>query len=781
MPAARSRSPARACAWTAPRQLDMLALDDSQTRLQLDQGRIDIKTFTSTPSSPTRSSRRAARSRCSSRATITSRRARPRIRRGSACAPGAAQIQSLNGQVLAVRAGEVGEISGDGSAPQLRTIKTAPPPHAGLLGRARPPGRLRQPPQYLSAGVTGYEDLNAYGSWSNDPEYGQRLDAARRCRAGWAPYSTGHWTYVQPWGWTWVDEQPWGFAPYHYGRWANRNNRWVWVPPQRERAPVYAPALVAFVGGIELARRRSASQSRAPVGWFPLGPREAYVPSYTTNRDYYRRLNRSGPRRRQQVLEDRWQRAAAARGVSWPARTALMNQRFATVVPADGLRHARSRCSARPCRCRRSTIAAAPVAPVAAPPAPTASVAQQRRPRHRPRRKRADDAAAEAPHDPHAAAPAPAADPKAEARCQGEGRSRAEGARQSCRSPGRPSPTCRPWPSPTDDGRSPPRPARRSRRHASRQGCSTATSRDRPRRTLAPRQGAAPPPLQRRPSTPAAAPPAPASRRQAAGRSDRQRRRPQPQRQARCRQAGDAARRAQPSADAAANRAEPPTPQPPKPRGQPPQPRATPRRSRRSRRRRADSAAAAGDAAAAAADRPKPRRAAAARPQRRRPRLQPPPQAAAAARQAGAARSSSRTAAPPAPGRRAHRRRRSSRPPRRRNAAAAAAPQQPPHRRTQRQQPLRRRSPGARPGAAAAGASAAGRRNSRPTAAGATARSRGAPIRSRAATARPQPIRRPREPTISSSGLQNLVAQRAFSSRHRRSRFSIRMSMTLSS
>ena len=44
-----------------------------------------------------------------------------------------------------------------------------------------------------------------------------------------------------------IDEQPWGFAPYHYGRWAHAGNRWVWVPPQRDVRPVYAPALVAFV------------------------------------------------------------------------------------------------------------------------------------------------------------------------------------------------------------------------------------------------------------------------------------------------------------------------------------------------------------------------------------------------------------------------------------------------------------------------------------------------------------------------------------------------------
>ena len=102
----------------------------------------------------------------------------------------------------------------------------------------------------------------SYGTWINDGGYGE-VWVPRSVPSGWAPYRTGHWSYVQPWGWTWIDEQPWGFAPYHYGRWANRNNRWVWVPPQREARPVYAPALVAFVGGIELAATLSAARARA--------------------------------------------------------------------------------------------------------------------------------------------------------------------------------------------------------------------------------------------------------------------------------------------------------------------------------------------------------------------------------------------------------------------------------------------------------------------------------------------------------------------------------------
>ena len=351
-------------------QLDMLALDDTQTRLQLAQGRIDVKSFAMDANQPYEI--------VTPRGTVKLlQQGDYYVEAGSTEDPtrlgvrsGAAQIQALNGQVLAVRANEVAEVTGDGTSLQLRTIKTAPPaPPAYWAGRDRQV--VYDAPQYLSAGVTGYEDLNGYGDWINDGGYG-RVWVPRAVPSGWAPYRTGHWAYVQPWGWTWIDEQPWGFAPYHYGRWANRNNRWVWVPPQRDIRPVYAPALVAFVGGTELAVTLG-NQSAAPVGWFPLGPREVYVPPYTTNRDYYQRLNRSA-RVEDRILEDRWQRAQRREAFAANREQAMMNQRFATVVPTSAFVQSqpvmRSALQVRP-----QAIAAAPVAPVAAPPAPTASVA----------------------------------------------------------------------------------------------------------------------------------------------------------------------------------------------------------------------------------------------------------------------------------------------------------------------------------------------------------------------------------------------------------------------
>jgi hypothetical protein len=313
-------------------QLDMLAVDDSQTRLQLDEGRLDIKTFDFDGQQPYQIA--------TPRGTVSLlQQGDYYVEAGSTqdatrlgVRAGAAQIQSLNGQVVAVRPGEVAEISGDAATPQLRTLSTAPPaPPAYWQQRDRQISY--NPPQYVPVDMTGYEDLNAYGSWTTDPTYGQ-VWTPGSVPAGWEPYRTGRWDYVQPWGWTWVDEQPWGFAPYHYGRWAHANNRWMWVPPEHGSHSVYAPALVAFMGGAALASALRSPTS-APIGWFPLGPREAYVPPYSKDLNYYHRINQPA-RVEQRALDERWQqteRREAADPQHTP--TGLMNQRFATVVPTS--------------------------------------------------------------------------------------------------------------------------------------------------------------------------------------------------------------------------------------------------------------------------------------------------------------------------------------------------------------------------------------------------------------------------------------------------------------
>jgi hypothetical protein len=147
--------------------------------------------------------------------------------------------------------------------------------------------------RYVSSDVVGYEDLDANGTWRTDPNYGNVWMPAR-VAAGWTPYRDGHWAWVDPWGWTWVDDAPWGYAVSHYGRWANIGGSWGWVPgPPRERA-VYAPALVAFVGGGNLQVSLAIGGGiAAVVGWFPLAPHEVYRPPYAVSSGYFNNINRS--------------------------------------------------------------------------------------------------------------------------------------------------------------------------------------------------------------------------------------------------------------------------------------------------------------------------------------------------------------------------------------------------------------------------------------------------------------------------------------------------------
>ena len=153
--------------------------------------------------------------------------------------------------------------------------------------------------RYVSPDVIGYQDLDEYGGWRPVPEYGE-VWFPHTTIVGWAPYRYGHWAYVAPWGYTWIDDSPWGFAPFHYGRWINYNGVWGWVPcpPPAPGVvyvrPVYAPALVAWVGGPHFAVGIGVGGgfgAGVNVGWFPLGPREVYVPSYHVSRTYINNVN----------------------------------------------------------------------------------------------------------------------------------------------------------------------------------------------------------------------------------------------------------------------------------------------------------------------------------------------------------------------------------------------------------------------------------------------------------------------------------------------------------
>lgn len=129
--------------------------------------------------------------------------------------------------------------------------------------------------RYVPAGTYGVDDLDHYGQWRVVDEYGP-VWVPTGVSAGWAPYTTGAWMLDPFYGWTWVDTAPWGWAPYHYGRWVYVNNIWAWTPGPAMARPVYAPALVVFVGGPGVGV--GVAVTSPLVGWVALGWGEPCVP-----------------------------------------------------------------------------------------------------------------------------------------------------------------------------------------------------------------------------------------------------------------------------------------------------------------------------------------------------------------------------------------------------------------------------------------------------------------------------------------------------------------------
>jgi hypothetical protein len=124
--------------------------------------------------------------------------------------------------------------------------------------------------------IPGIDELDRHGRWERHPEFGL-VWFPIGVSVGWRPFHDGRWAWVRPWGWTWVDAQPWGFTPSHYGRWVDWHGRWVWWPGRARTRAVFSPAVVAWVGGPHVSVSVSIGQAPPPA-WVPLAPYQTYVP-----------------------------------------------------------------------------------------------------------------------------------------------------------------------------------------------------------------------------------------------------------------------------------------------------------------------------------------------------------------------------------------------------------------------------------------------------------------------------------------------------------------------
>jgi hypothetical protein len=222
---------------------------------------------------------------------------------------------------------------------------------------------------YTPAEMTGASLLDEHGAWRVDPRLGP-VWFPRGVAADWAPYRQGRWAWTEPWGWAWIDDAPWGFAPFHYGRWTFLAGRWGWLPGNAQTRPVYAPALVGFYGtppgGWGLA---AGVPVGAVVGWYPLGPGEFYRPPGNPSAAHLQALNLPHAQAQVQAQTPGPSDAATGSATSTPGNYRYAQTSFAaTVVPRavfeGGQPAAPARLNVAP-----STLAGAPALGSAAVPA----------------------------------------------------------------------------------------------------------------------------------------------------------------------------------------------------------------------------------------------------------------------------------------------------------------------------------------------------------------------------------------------------------------------------
>jgi hypothetical protein len=191
---------------------------------------------------------------------------------------------AAGGQTYPLHAGERADVTGTDNNVQFSTAAAPAPDDLDRWAQDRD---LKEDnsasAKYVSRDMVGYSDLDDYGTWSEQPDYGP-VWRPNTVEPDWAPYSYGYWNYVGPWGWTWVGYEPWGFAPFHYGRWNWFGSYWGWCPGPIYGRPFYGPAFVGFLGGFGFGLGFGHA-------WFPLGWGEPFHPWYHAGGAYWRNVN----------------------------------------------------------------------------------------------------------------------------------------------------------------------------------------------------------------------------------------------------------------------------------------------------------------------------------------------------------------------------------------------------------------------------------------------------------------------------------------------------------
>ena len=145
----------------------------------------------------------------------------------------------------------------------LAEKESTSPPRKPAATAEKPENKPARPPRTATTGDRDYqmfyEGLNPHGRWMETREYGFVWQPFAVRDLNWRPYALGRWADSDQ-GWTWMSDEPFGWATYHYGRWALlQNHGWIWVP-----GDTWAPSWVAWRSNDDV------------VGWTPLPPETVY-------------------------------------------------------------------------------------------------------------------------------------------------------------------------------------------------------------------------------------------------------------------------------------------------------------------------------------------------------------------------------------------------------------------------------------------------------------------------------------------------------------------------
>lgn len=194
---------------------------------------------------------------------------------------GAAEIASVNG-LETLSSGKTMIVREGAEGPEFRLSRAEPKDDWDRWAESRD-NRLNKSEsyRYVSRDIYGAEVLDDYGDWRYVSGYGYSW-FPRSPAAGWAPYRSGRWTWLDYYGWSWVGSEPWGWAPYHWGRWYHHASYgWGWYPGSLYRRHFWRPALVTFFGYDGFSGfNPGLGFGYGGIGWCPLGPGEIYTPWY---------------------------------------------------------------------------------------------------------------------------------------------------------------------------------------------------------------------------------------------------------------------------------------------------------------------------------------------------------------------------------------------------------------------------------------------------------------------------------------------------------------------